>query len=355
MTDVTPTPPVNYHEQCNKKKLSVLLAATLPLVGLSQTDINDDIVMLESFEVTEMKTFSDQAIAGKTPVSFSEIGQETIAAELGSRDIPLIMNTTPSVYASADSGGAGDSRVNVRGFNQRNVSILINGVPSNDIENGWLYWSNWDGLRDVTSTIQMQRGLSNVTLPTPSIGGTMNIITNPAATKRGGSIKTEVGNDGFLKGTLVLNTGLLEDKYAFTVGLVAKTGERPVRGTWTDGYGYYIGASWKVNEKNRLEIFSIGSPQMHGQRTFASNIAAYDEAYARSLGYSDSDMAGALSRGPVDSGETFNPNYAPVSTSYTGQQYYWGSTHARRDAGFINERENFFNKPQVNIELVSHR
>lgn len=324
---------------------SSLTAQTGPAAAPEQGGV----VVLERFEVTEMKTFSDQAIAGKTPVSFSEIGRETIAGELGSRDIPLVLNSTPSVYASADSGGAGDSRVNVRGFNQRNISILINGVPTNDIENGWLYWSNWDGLGDVTSTIQMQRGLSNVTLPTPSIGGTMNIITDPAATQRGGSIKTEVGPDGFLKGTLVLNTGLLAEKLALTVGLVAKTGDGTVRGTWTEGYGYYIGSSWKVNRTNRLELFAIGAPQLHGQRTFASNIAAYDAGYAKKLGYSDADIAGAAALGPVNAGEAFNPNYAPVSRSYNGQQYYWGGTHRRREAGFLNERENYFHKPQVNL------
>jgi len=319
----------------------------------AQTTADSDIVILEKFEVSEMKSFSDQAIAGKTPVSFSEIGKEILATELGSRDIPLVLNSTPSVYASADSGGAGDSRVNVRGFNQRNISILINGVPTNDIENGWLYWSNWDGLGDVTSTIQMQRGLSNVTLPTPSIGGTMNIITDPASSRRGGTAKTEVGNDGFLKGTVVLNTGLLQGKFALTVGLVAKTGDGQVRGTWTDGYGYYIGSSLKLNDRNRVELFAIGAPQRHGQRTFAGNIAAYDADYARSLGYSEADLAGALSRGPVNSGDAFNPNYAPVSSSYTGKQYFWGSTHSRHDGGFLNERENFFNKPQVNVNWYS--
>lgn len=340
------------------RRLLAVSSACLPFTLIAQTvttasSDESDVVLLEKFEVTEMKTFSDQAIEGKTPVSFSEIGRETIASELGSRDIPLVLNSTPSVYASADSGGAGDSRVNVRGFNQRNISILINGVPTNDIENGWLYWSNWDGLGDVTSTIQMQRGLSNVTLPTPSIGGTMNIITDPAATRRGGSLKTEVGPDGFLKGTMVLNTGLLEDKFALTVGLVAKTGDGTVRGTWTEGYGYYIGSSWKVNRTNRLELFAIGAPQRHGQRTFASNIAYYDAGYAKKLGYSDADITAALSRGPVNAGEEFNPNYAPVSPSYTGQQYYWGGTHKRRDAGFLNHRENYFHKPQVNLNWYS--
>ena len=29
---------------------------------------------------------------------------------------------------------------------------MINGVPQNDMENGWVYWSNWDGVGDVTSS-----------------------------------------------------------------------------------------------------------------------------------------------------------------------------------------------------------
>ena len=76
---------------------------------------------------------------------------------LGSQDIPLAMNLVPSVYATNQGGGAGDARINVRGFNQRNIAIMINGIPVNDMENGWVYWSNWDGMADVTSSIQMQK------------------------------------------------------------------------------------------------------------------------------------------------------------------------------------------------------
>ena len=116
------------------------VALAIPLGLIAQTATNtEEVVRLEEYVVTEMKSFSDQAIEGKTPVSFSELGKQRIVEELGSQDIPLVLNTTPSVFATTDSGGAGDARVNVRGFSQRNVSILINGVPTNDIENGWLY------------------------------------------------------------------------------------------------------------------------------------------------------------------------------------------------------------------------
>lgn len=324
-------------------------------------EVTDEIVRLEAFEVRELKSFSDQAIPGETPVSFTELTKETITAELGSRDIPLVLNSTPSVFASTDSGGAGDARVNVRGFNQRNVSILINGVPTNDIENGWLYWSNWDGLGNVTSTIQIQRGMSNVTLPTPSIGGTMNIITDPASARRGGSIQLEIGNDDFFKQTFVYNTGLIADRFAATIGVVNKQGDGYVRGTWAEGQGYYVGASFRINERNRIDVFGIAAPQRHGQRTFASNIAAYNAEFARRLGYTEEQIfstasgadAGALRQGPVDAGYDYNPNHGPVNPAYDGLQFYWGGLHRRQERAFLNERENYFNKPQVNLNWYS--
>lgn len=333
----------------------LMLALGLPLAALAQTASQPaaapegDTLILEKFTIEGMKSFSDQAIAGETPVAFTEIGKELITQQLGSRDIPLVLNTTPSVYATTDGGAAGDARVNVRGFSQRNVSILINGVPTNDVENGWLYWSNWDGLGDVTATIQVQRGLSNVTLPTPSIGGTMNVITDPASAERGGSVKFEMGSDSFMKATAVLNTGMLKDKFALTIGAVRKVGDGNPRGGWSDAYGYYVGSTWVVNDINRLEFFLIGAPQQHGQRRFASNIAAYDADYARSLGYTEAQIVAAGAVGPVNAGQDFNPNYSPLTTSYNGQQFYWGGLHSRYDNNMMNESVNYFHKPQANI------
>lgn len=341
---------MNYRNRAFALFTSAALVAQ-PMVAQQTTD--EDPVELEAFVVNELADFADQAIAGETPISFTALDKTKITEELGSRDIPLALNTAPSVYATTDSGGAGDARVNVRGFSQRNVSILINGVPTNDIENGWLYWSNWDGLGDVTSSIQLQRGLSNVTLPTPSIGGTMNIITDPSGSQRGGSFKYEAGSDGFSKFTTVLNTGLINDKFAVTVGGVSKSGNGYANGLWTEGQGYYVGATWFVNDTNRIELYAVGAPQEHGQRTFASNIAAYDADYARSLGYSEAEITEALGRGPVDAGLGFNPNFAPVSESYTGKQYYWGKTHVRQMRNFLNERQNYFHKPQINLNWYS--
>ena len=304
-----------------------------------------------TLEMSALEVLASRA-DDKTPAAYSTVTKAEMEVRLGSQDIPMALNTTPSVYATQQGGGAGDARINVRGFNQRNIAVMINGVPQNDMENGWVYWSNWDGVGDATSSIQMQRGLSAVNLATPSIGGTMNIITDPAALERGGSFKQETGAGSFLKTTLNYNTGLINDKFALSGTLVRKTGEGLIDKNWTDAWAYYLGGSFQMNDKNRFELYAIGAPQRHGQNLYKQNIATFSQELAGEIsGYDDSAyVAGA--KFEHEAGRLFSQNWGPVKSSYTGKQYwhmYGDRTVERHNPNFLNERENFFHKPLVNL------
>ena len=322
------------------------------IVGSVSFDLETDVVALTALEVLASR--ADET----TPVAYTTVSKEEMEVRLGSQDIPMILNTTPSVYATQQGGGAGDARINVRGFNQRNVAVMINGVPQNDMENGWVYWSNWDGVGDATSSIQMQRGLSAVNLATPSIGGTMNIITDPAAHEKGGKFKQEVGEGGFLKSTLNYNSGLINDKLAISGTIVRKTGDGLIDGTWTDAWAYYLGTSYAVSDKQRFELYAIGAPQRHGQNLYKQNIATYSQELASDIGFDDEGNGydpTAFAEGEkfeTEAGRFFNQNWAPVDPEYKGQQYwymYGARTTDRYNPNLLNERENFFHKPLVNL------
>ncbi len=316
------------------------------IVASVSFNLEADVVAMSALEVLASR--ADET----TPVAYTNISKEEMEIRLGSQDIPMILNTTPSVYATNQGGGAGDARINVRGFNQRNVAVMINGVPQNDMENGWVYWSNWDGVGDATSSIQMQRGLSAVNLATPSIGGTMNIITDPAAQEKGGKFKQEVGEGGFLKSTINYNSGLINDKLALSGTIVRKTGDGFIDGTWTDAWAYYAGASYAVSDKQRFELYGIGAPQRHGQNLYKQNIATYSQELAGSIdGYNDSAYVSG-EKFETEAGRFYNQNVAPVDPSYKGKQYFYmygDKTQDRYSSDFINERENFFHKPLVNL------
>ena len=321
----------------------------------------------QALEMSALEVLASRA-GENTPVAYTNVSKEEMEVRLGSQDIPLVLNTTPSVYATNQGGGAGDARINVRGFNQSNVAVMINGVPQNDMENGWVYWSNWDGVGDATSSIQMQRGLSAVNLATPSIGGTMNIITDPTKLDAGGSVKAEYGAGNFMKATANYNTGLIADKFALSGTIVRKTGEGLIDKNWTDSWAYYFGAAYSVNAGNRFELYAIGAPQRHGQNLYKQNIMAYDQEFAGEVGDKaamesvDSDADGKSdweewnSQFTNDAGEEvgryFSQNWAPISSDYKGEQYwymYGERNEERHSPDFLNERENFFHKPLVNL------
>jgi outer membrane cobalamin receptor len=299
-------------------------------------------------EMSSLEVLASRA-GEKTAVAYTNVSKADIALRLGSQDIPLALNTVPSVYSTGQGGGAGDARINVRGFNQRNVAVMINGIPVNDMENGWVYWSNWDGVADATTSIQLQKGLSAQNLATPSIGGSMNVITDAAKQERGGSFKQDVGAWGFLKSTLSYHSGLImDDKLALGATVVKKTGEGFHYGTWTDAYAYYLGGSYMLNDEHKFQFYALGAPQRHGQNLYKMNVATYDRAFADGLEDYYADVNNVY-----ESGREFNGTASAVSpeaAALLGDQQFQMYTEykgKRHENNLINERENFFHKPQV--------
>ncbi len=153
-----------------------------------------------SQELDEIRLISNLVSDNQNvPVAITKISLQKITEELASRDLPMLLNGTAGVYATQTGGGDGDARINVRGFDQRNVGVMIDGVPVNDMENGAVYWSNWFGLDAITAQMQVQRGLGATKIAMPSIGGTINIITQGIGSKKGGTVKQEYVTGNFLR------------------------------------------------------------------------------------------------------------------------------------------------------------
>ena len=227
-------------------------------------------------EVVVTSGVIDVAKVRETPVAVSTIKASEIALKTGNLEFPEIMNKTPGVYATKQGGGYGDSRISLRGFDQRNTSFLINGQPVNDMENGWVYWSNWQGLTDVASGIQIQRGLGASRLAVPSVGGTVSIFTKAAEKEEGGSITQMAGNDGYLKSTVTYNTGKSENGWASSFLLTRWEGDGYIYNTSGEGYTYFFAVGYSPEDsKHELNFSLLGAGQWHHQRDVWVSIRDY--------------------------------------------------------------------------------
>lgn len=212
------------------------------------------------------------AVDRKTPVALSTISPEVLEEKLGGKELPEVLKSTPSIYATRQGGGYGDSEMRMRGFTQANIAVMVNGVPVNDMEWGGVYWSNWTGLSDVLRTTQTQRGLGASKLSSPSVGGTVAYITKGLESKRGGTLSYQVGNDGDQKILASVSSGMNERGWAFTVLLAKKWGDGYVQGTEYESYNWFFNIAKRLNDRHQLSLTGTGAPQWHNQRNSGNGL-----------------------------------------------------------------------------------
>lgn len=269
-------------------------------LGEDEDNVLDEIII----------TQTSFAVDRKTPVAVSTVTAGVIEHKLGTQEFPEILKSTPGVYATKSGGGFGDGKLTMRGFNSENVAVMINGVPVNDMENGRVYWSNWAGLSDVTSYMQVQRGLGASKVAVPAIGGTVNILSKTTDIDAGGSIFFGMGNDGYSKYGATLSTGVLDNGLAVTVSAFKTEGDGYVDGTEFKGYNYFLNVSKQINDKHKISFTTFGAPQRHGQRQNMSLISRYKDA---------------------ESGNKFNPD--------------WGIKNGK----VTHIEDNFYHKSQTSL------
>jgi len=233
-------------------------------IATDSADWEQDVLLSETVIVG--KGVIDLEENRKTPVAVSTITKQEIQDKaVGNVEFPEIMKNTPSVYVAGQSGGFGDSKMFLRGFDQSNTAFLLNGQPINGMEDGNMYWSNWSSMTDVANAIQVQRGLGSSKLAISSVGGTVNIVTKATEKQQGGMARFVMGNDSYMKGTIAYDTGL-KGKWGFSMLLDYWTGHRKfARGTAGEGQSYFFSVGYKPNDHHNLNFMIFGAPQWHDQ------------------------------------------------------------------------------------------
>ena len=272
-----------------KLQLSYVGYQTLELAtwkgDLGLIQLEPEAIALEDVTITGQLARTQQ-----TPVAVSQVTAIEIEERLAGQEFPEVLKNTPGVHANGQGGGWGDSEIWMRGFDNTNVATMINGVPMNDMEGGTVYWSNWQGLSDVTSVMQTQRGMGASKLSAPSVGGTINIVTKGIDAKKGGFMSYSMGNDGYNKIAFSVSTGLMKNGWAITVLGSRTWGNGYIQGTGFQGYSYFANISKRINESHQLSLSGFGAPQWHWTRPQGKNGALLLSEWNRVAQYMPSGM-----------------------------------------------------------------
>ncbi|MBK7629397.1 MAG: TonB-dependent receptor [Ignavibacteriales bacterium] len=201
---------------------------------------------------------------GVTPIAFEKIRKEEIQKDYIVQDIPNYLSQLPSTtFYSENGNGIGYNYLSIRGFDQRRISVSINGIPQNDPEDHNVYWLDFPDLLASTELIQVQRGTGSGVVGYPAVGGSINIITSPFSEKSQINLAASYGSYNTKKFNASFSSGLINNKYSIYARLsqIQSSGYRKF--SWSKLNSYHLSAV-RYDDRLTTQFNLYGGPISDG-------------------------------------------------------------------------------------------
>lgn len=198
-----------------------------------------------TFRLSPITVTAQVASDRHASITYSNLSTNLIKNQYFVQDIPVLLSQLPSVTEYSENGSAtGYTYITMRGFDQRRISVMVNGIPQNDPEDHNVYWIDIPDLQANAQLIQVQRGAGNEFYGPPAIGGSINIITsnlspNPEISLSLGMGST--GSSGFIRRySLTASSGLIDNKYSLYAHLSKISNDGYRQNSWDNYNSYYF-------------------------------------------------------------------------------------------------------------------
>jgi iron complex outermembrane recepter protein len=236
----------------------------IPLKNVNDTN---DILIKLVVKIIPSQTVLVEGSVGKTgttPTTFSKIQRKEIQQDYTVQDVPKYLSRLPSTtFYSENGNGIGYNYLSIRGFDQRRISVSINGIPQNDPEDHNVYWLDFPDLLASTDLIQVQRGAGSGVSSYPAIGGSINIITSTFSNDPKINFSASAGSYNTRKYSAAYSSGLLDSKYSIYAKLsqILSSGYR--NNSWVKFNSYYL-STVRYDENITTQINLYGGPIADG-------------------------------------------------------------------------------------------
>jgi iron complex outermembrane recepter protein len=180
--------------------------------------------------------------------------------------LPMLLQDLPGVFSYSDAGSnLGYTYIKIRGFDQRRVGVLINGIPFNDPEDHNLWWVNMPDMAASTQDIQVQRGVTNSVGGLAPMGGTINIETSRLAAQEQGRVSLSTGSYGFGRQMIRYQTGELKGGFRTSLRLSRQNSDGYRQRTGVEQWGvFWSGEHQSKRSTTRMNIYTGREITHHG-------------------------------------------------------------------------------------------
>lgn len=239
------------------KKVFLLPAMLLALVSQTKADEvpSDTLSQIQLEEVIISATRAGQ----NTPVSYSNITSSDIKKQNAARNIPAILQTSPSIVSFTEDGlGVGNTAFRIRGTDATRINVTLNGMPLNNPESQEVFWVNLPDLSNSLQNIQIQRGVGTSTNGSAAFGASISLQTMGARSRAYGEASSAIGSYGTFLSNIGAGTGILKNGLSFDIRFSRVLGDGYIRNGKVDHTNFYAALSHYTDKQLLRLIYMKG-------------------------------------------------------------------------------------------------
>ena len=185
-----------------------------------------------------------------------------------SQNVSSVLTAGRDPYYSAASFNFSAVRFRIRGYDADVFSTYMNGIPMDNLDNGFTPWGLWGGLNDVMRNRDLSLGLRANTFAFGDIGSTTNIDARASKQRKQTNIGYSYSNRNYThRVNLSYSSGLSKKGWAYSVaGSRRYADEGYIKGTYYDSWSYFAALDKRFNNKNMLSLAVFGAPTENGRQ-----------------------------------------------------------------------------------------
>jgi hypothetical protein len=224
--DPKPTPPTK--DTSIVEELKEAGADNIPVVSLDENDMQDG----------SAQNISSQLGAGRDP------------------------------FLSAASFHFNAVRFRIRGYDADLFSTYMNGVPMENLDNGFTPYGLWGGLNEVLRNRDQSHGLKATPYSIGDLGGLTYFDTRASRQRKQTTLNYALSNRNYVHRFMATHsTGMTKQGWAFTVSGSRRWAEEGFTdGTYYNGYSGFLGIDKKLNDRHLLSFVGIVTPTENGRQ-----------------------------------------------------------------------------------------
>ncbi len=266
-----------------------------------------DVSLKEDIQLKEEVIVYATRANEKTPTTFDNINLEEIESRNLGQDMPIILNFSPSLVSTSDAGnGVGYTGIRIRGSDPTRINVTINGIPVNDSESHGVFWVNMPDFASSVNNIQIQRGVGASTNGAAAFGATVNLQTAAPDQEAYGQIDNSFGSFDTWRHTFIVNSGLINDRWAFQGRLSKITSDGYIDRAESNLQSYFLSGTY-YGDKTIVKALTFAGKERTYQSWWGTPEARLEndvegmQAVIANNGYTEAQAQNLL-----NSGRTFN-------------------------------------------------